>query len=112
MSIFLKRYKAMLLGANLYLKFTGIKVLSFLVRLLPFKAFMADTLGMLLGLGYLLRDFKRWKSIAAFAGRVESRPGWFFVFKYHIQSGRDTVWTVLFYEINAMFSRYMNIDNI
>lgn len=94
------------------LKFLCIRIIGLIIRITPFKVYLVETLGLLLGLTHLCLNFRKWKKIVGFAKHTGSTlPAWLYLLKYFTERGRNTVWQEVIYEAPTALKKYITVEN-
>ena len=104
--------RSVLLRVAYNLEFLRIKARGLLIRIVPCKVFLIETLALFHGLMSLFTKFNQWKVIARFAKHTGSViPGWLYILKYFIQRGRDNIWGVVYCEAGSGIKKYFTVEN-
>lgn len=97
----------------LNLKFLAIRLLSISVRVVPFKAFLLNSLGIIIGLFFMFLRIGQWKAIKRFALHTGSPLlPLLYIMKYFIQQGKDGVWGYVFCEAPSVLDQYITAQNV
>ncbi len=97
----------------LNVKFLAIRLIAISVSVIPFKAFLLNSLGSVVGLFLMLLRIGQWKAIKWFARHTGSPlPALLYIVKYFVQQGRDGVWGYVFCEAPYALDKYIIMQNM
>ena len=97
----------------LNVKFLAIRLIGMSVGVVPFKAFLLNSFGSVIGLFLMFLKIDRWKAIKRFARHTGSPlPALLYIAKYFVQQGKDGVWGYVFCEAPSVLDQYVTIQNV
>lgn len=92
---------------SLVIRLTGI-----FIRIVPFKAFSLNSLGIVSGLFLMILRIGHWGKIIRFARHIGNRqPALIFLMKYFAQHGKDGVWGYVYCEAPSVLDQYVATGN-
>ena len=97
----------------LNVKFLAIRLIGISVRVVPFKAFLLNSLGIVIGLFFMFLKIGQWRAIKRFARHTGSPlPALLYIVKYFVQQGKDGVWGYVFCEAPSVLDQYVTTQNV
>ena len=104
------------LGASrlvLNLKFLAIRLIGISVGVVPFKAFLLNSFGSVIGLFFMFLRIGQWRAIKRFARHTGNPlPALLYIAKYFVQQGKDGVWGYVFCEAPSALDQYVTMQNV
>ncbi len=97
----------------LNVKFLAIRLIGISVRVLPFKAFLLNSLGIVIGLLLAFLKIGQWSAIRRFARHSgSSLPALLYILKYFVQQGKDAVWGYVYCEAPFVLDQYVTTQDV
>ena len=97
----------------LNLKFLAIRLIGISIGVVPFKAFLLNSFGSIVGLFFMFLRIGQWRAIKRFARHIGSPlPALLYIAKYFVQQGKDGVWGYVFCEAPSVLDQYVTMQNV
>jgi hypothetical protein len=96
----------------LNLKFLVIRLIGISVGIVPFKALLLNSLGVVTGFLLMFLKIGQWGAIKSFARHTGSPlPALLYIAKYFVQQGKDGIWGYVFCEAPSSLDQYVTMQN-
>jgi len=97
----------------LNVKFLFIRLISISVSVVPFRAFVLNSFGSVIGLFLMFLGIGQWRAIKRFARHTACpTPALLYIAKYFVQQGKDGVWGYVFCEAPSVLDEYITMQNV